>query len=141
VDATNLHAIFRPNQPGLKKVLGDLEAEIMEGMWAADRPMQGRDLHPQLPTGHALSYSTIVCTLTTLEKKNLLHMVAKDGKSRIYIPTMSREDFLHQTLGHVLDNILEAFPDTASAILSQRREPHTLAQLRQLTERVAQLDT
>jgi predicted transcriptional regulator len=133
VDLTNVHAIFRPNQQGLKKVLGDLEAEIMEAVWAQGQPVLARDIHSQLPAGKDSSYSTIVCTMTALVEKRLLQVVAKEGKARIYLPTTSREDFLHQTLGHVIDNILAAFPDTAAALMQRRldTEEASLPRLRQ----------
>jgi predicted transcriptional regulator len=113
----------------------------MEAAWAEGKPILSKDIHPKLPTGKDLSYTTVVCTMTALMKKGLLKIVDKEGKAHVFLPTMSREDFLHQTLGRILENILEAFPDTASTILTRRTAgPHALEQLRQLTERVDQLD-
>lgn len=117
----NLHTIFRPNQPGLKKVLGDLEAEIMEVVWATDANVSARDVHPVLLTGRSLSYTTVVCTMTALVKKGMLRIVARESRAHIYRATVSREEFLQSVLGRVLDNIFEDFPDTAAALLDRRR--------------------
>ena len=32
-----MEGLFRPRQPGLRKLLGDLEAEIMEVVWAVPK--------------------------------------------------------------------------------------------------------
>ncbi|MCL4545430.1 MAG: BlaI/MecI/CopY family transcriptional regulator, partial [Chloroflexi bacterium] len=55
---------FRPDRPGVRKVLGDLEAEIMELIW--DRPAgQGttvRDIFEVLYERRRLAYTTVMNT-------------------------------------------------------------------------------
>jgi predicted transcriptional regulator len=116
----NLHAVFRPNQAGLKKVLGDLEAEVMEAIWAEDTPLLGRDIHARLSGEPPLAYPTVANTLAALHKKGLLRVVEKQGKACRYAPTVGREAFLRQTLGGLLDTLLADFPDTAAALLDER---------------------
>lgn len=129
MDIKNVHAVFRPNQSGLKQVLGDLESEVMETFWAEGKAMLVKDIHPRLPLGKSLTYSTIVCTTTALAEKGLLREVARVGKARVYLPEMGREEFLHRALGHVIDNILAAFPDTAAALLNERLTPERAKRL------------
>lgn len=138
---TNIHAIFRPNQEGLKKVLGDLEAEVMEAVWAVGQPVLVKDIHPRLPVSRQISHSTVACTMAALAEKNLLAVVGKEGKAYVYRPVTSREDFLHRALGQVIDTIFKAFPDTAAALLDEHLDQRQdLQDLLRLRERVEALD-
>lgn len=136
----NLHAVFRPNQTGLKKVLGDLEAEIMEVVWAeGGGSLLGKDVHARLTGQPPLAYSTVANTLTALHKKGLLRVVGKQGKASMYAPTVDRELFLRQTLGGFIDTILSDFPETAAALLDERSRKGTPAEgLDRLKERIEQ---
>jgi predicted transcriptional regulator len=134
----NLHVVFRPNQAGLKKVLGDLEAEVMEVIWAAGAPLLGKDIHARLPGEPPLAYPTVANTLAALYKKGLLRVVDKQGKACRYAPTVGREAFLRQTLGGVLDTLLADFPDTAAALLDERsRRGVSSCDVERLKERIA----
>ena len=57
-------SVFRPDRPGIRKVLGDLEAEIMELVWA--RPVgQGttvRDIFEILYERRRIAYTTVMNT-------------------------------------------------------------------------------
>jgi predicted transcriptional regulator len=71
--------VFRPDRQGIRKVLGDLEAEIMELVWA--RPVgQGttvREIFEMLYERRRLAYTTVMNTVARLARKHLLR-VAKD---------------------------------------------------------------
>ena len=66
--------VFRPDRLGIRKVLGDLEAEIMELIWA--RPTsQGttiRDIFEQLYQQRRIAYTTVMSTMKRLAKKQFL---------------------------------------------------------------------
>src|SRR5947207_8973311 len=80
-------SVFRPDRPGIRKVLGDLEAEIMELVWA--RPVeQGttvRDIFEVLYERRRISYTTVMNTMTRLAKKRLLR-VEKQDQAYVYSP-------------------------------------------------------
>lgn len=133
----NLHAVFRPNQTGLRKVLGDLEAEIMEVVWADGGTLLGKDIHALL-AGPPLAYTTVANTLAVLHKKGLLQVVGKRGKAVQYAQTVGREAFLRQALGGFIDTILADFPDTAAALLDERARRGTTEGLDRLKERLEQ---
>ena len=67
-------SVFRPDRPGIRKVLGDLEAEIMELIWA--RPTgQGttvREVFEVLYERRRVAYTTAMNTMmaTTLISAN-----------------------------------------------------------------------
>lgn len=63
------------DRPGIRKVLGDLEAEVMEWIWARFNQQQGttvRDVFEVLYKRRHLAYTTIMTTMSRLAKKNLL---------------------------------------------------------------------
>ena len=88
-------SVFRPDRPGIRKVLGDLEADIMELVWAR-APAEGatvRDVFEILYDRRRIAYTTVMNTMTRLARKNLLR-VEKADQAYVYFPTMSQEQFV-----------------------------------------------
>src|SRR5919108_4174438 len=87
--------VFRPDRPGIRKVLGDLEAEIMELIWA--RPAgQGtlvRDVFEVLYERRRIAYTTVMNTMTRLARKNLLRVEKKD-QAYVYSPNFTQQEFV-----------------------------------------------
>ncbi len=86
---------FRTDRPGIRKVLGDLEAEIMELIWA--RPVgQGtmvRDVFEILYERRRIAYTTVMNTMTRLARKNLLRVEKKD-QAYVYYPNFTQQEFV-----------------------------------------------
>src|SRR6266566_4084860 len=61
-------SVFRSDRPGIRKVLGDLEAEIMEVLW--ERPInQGttvREMFEVLYERRHMAYTTVMSTMTRM---------------------------------------------------------------------------
>src|SRR6266704_1560666 len=102
--------LFRPDRPGIRKVLGDLEADIMELMW--ERPAEAgttvRDIFETLYQQRHLAYTTVMSTMTRLAKKKLLR-VEKREPTYIYTPTVTKQEFISYLLSHMLENLLVSF--------------------------------
>src|SRR5260370_35877315 len=82
--------VFRPDRPGIRKVLGDLEAEIMELIWARP-PGQGttvREGFEVLYERRRAAYTTAMNTMTRLAKKRLLRVERRDH-AYIYYPNLT----------------------------------------------------
>src|SRR5229473_8691199 len=120
-------SVFRPDRPGIRKVLGDLEAEIMELIWA--RPVgQGtsvREVFEVLYERRRVAYTTAMNTMTRLAKKHLLRVEKRD-QAYIYFPNLTQQEFVSRFVGHILENLyvnfsgatlegLEALPDQEAA--------------------------
>lgn len=101
---------FRPDRPGIRKVLGDLEAEIMELIWS--RPdRQGttvRDVFEVLYERRRLAYTTVMSTMTRLARKGLLR-AKKSDQAYIYYPTLTQDEFISRFVGRILDDLLVNF--------------------------------
>ncbi len=103
---------FRPDRPGIRKVLGDLEAEIMEFVWV--RPIhQGtmvREVFEALYERRRIAYTTVMNTMTRLAKKNLLR-VEKEDQAYTYYPNFTQQEFISRFVGRILEDLLVNFSD------------------------------
>ncbi|MFA5881438.1 MAG: BlaI/MecI/CopY family transcriptional regulator [Eubacteriales bacterium] len=102
---------FKPHKMGYKKVLGDLEAEVMKIVWKADR-VTVRDVYEKLRPEKNLAYTTIMTIMSRLAGKGLLQKEPQ-GNAYLYSPTISESDFAKQVVSEVLDGLLEEFSEPA----------------------------
>ena len=93
---------FRPDRTGIRTVLGDLEAEIMELVWArpAGQGVMVREIFEILYERRHLAYTTIMNTMTRLARKNLLR-VEKAEQAYVYYPNFTQEEFISRLLSIV----------------------------------------
>ena len=131
-------SVFRPDRPGIRKVLGDLEAEIMELIWA--RPVgQGttvRDVFEILyerrlsDERRRIAYTTVMNTMARLAKKHLLRVEKRD-QAYIYYPNVTQQEFVSRFVGRILEDLfinfsgatlenLDALPDQQAAALARK---------------------
>lgn len=127
--------IFRPFGKGLRKVLGNLEAEVMEVVWA-EEDVSVREVHRRLERKRPIAYTTVMTTLVRLARKRLLARRMVDSAYR-YSPVVSREQLAGVVVDSVIDGLLEGFGRTAvSRLLDrlQRDDPRRIEQLARLIE-------
>jgi predicted transcriptional regulator len=109
-------SVFRPDRPGIRKVLGDLEAEIMELVWK--RPInQGttvRDVFEVLYERRRMAYTTIMNTMTRLAKKHFLR-VEKQDAAYIYYPVLKEQEFIDSFVARILENLFVEFSGATRA--------------------------
>jgi predicted transcriptional regulator len=110
---------LRSNRTGLKKLLGDQEAEIMEQVWLNPGPVLARQIYERM--GANLAYSTVVCTMGRLIQKGLLKVLDDTTKPYLYLPTVTREAFVQQAVGRLMGALLEDFPAAVSAVVQQEQ--------------------
>ncbi len=123
------NSLLRANRPGLKKLLGDQEADIMEAVWALGAgPVLAKQVHEQMPGGGRLAYSTVVCTMGRLMTKGLLQVVDGTTKPYLYLPTLSREQFVNRAVGQLLEALSADFPVAVSRFLrpGEAQPPETV---------------
>lgn len=131
-------SVFRPDRPGLRKVLGDLEADIMELVW--ERPAaQGstvRDVFETLHERRRIAYTTVMTTMARLAKKNLLRTEKLD-QAYVYYPNYSRDEFVSRFVGRILENLLVGFAGPTLEGLNRLSEPKTAERARRLLDEIA----
>src|SRR5437899_5812581 len=103
-------SVFRPDRPGIRKVLGDLEAEIMELIWMrpTDQGTTVRDVFETLYERRRLAYTTVMNTMARLARKNLLRVEKKD-QAYIYYPSVTQQEFVSRFVGRILEDLFVNF--------------------------------
>lgn len=97
---------------GRSLVLGDLEFELMEILWAHDESSV-RDVVQEL--SRPLAYTTVMTTLDRLFKKGLLDR-CKSRRAFFYTPRFSREEWERQRAGNLVAGFL-AGPNPSRELL------------------------
>jgi Predicted transcriptional regulator len=130
---------FHPDRPGIRKVLGDLEAEIMELIWAqpVGKGVAVRDIFAILYTRRQLAYTTVMSTMARLAKKQLLR-VEKNEHMYIYYPTCTEKEFISGFVGCILEDLFVSFAGSIVDGINAIRDPQAASEARCLLTEIAQ---
>src|SRR5438552_2592932 len=125
MDPVEKELIIHPDRQGLRMVLGDLEAGVMDVIW---RQPEGewctvRDVYETMLQERRIAYTTVMNTMTRLANKGVLES-SKQGMVYLYRPHQSREAFIQGVVGHVLDRLLVQFKGPAQAAIEDYAAKH-----------------
>ncbi len=98
---------FDPHKKGLKKILGELESEIMEIIWRRGQATV-RDVFTILSRRREIAYTTVKTVMERLSTKKLLNQL-KQSNAFVYTPSLSKESFTRSTIKEILSGLLEDF--------------------------------
>ena len=131
-------SVFRPDRPGIRKVLGDLEADIMELVWArpAGQGTTVRDVFERLYERRRIAYTTVMNTMARLARKHLLR-VEKAEHAYVYYPTFTQEEFVSRMVGRILEDLLVSFSGATLERLQALADPQAAARARHLLDQIA----
>jgi len=125
-------------------VLGDLEAEIMELIWA--RPVgQGttvRDVFEILyerrlsDERRRIAYTTVMNTMARLAKKHLLRVEKRD-QAYIYYPNVTQQEFVSRFVGRILEDLFISFSGATIESLNALPDQQAAAQARKILDEIA----
>lgn len=107
---------FNLGGSGLTRVLGELEARIIEAVWQAE-PTTVRDICAAL--GSASHYKTVMTVTNRLVEKGLLIRERSGDRAYTYHATVSRDAFLAQVAASVASGLVGDFGQQALAQLVQ----------------------
>jgi predicted transcriptional regulator len=102
----------------LAEVLGPLENEIMDVVWAQGE-VTVRDVHTLLEAKRPIAYTTVMTTLGRLADKGFLKRSEGQVAHR-YEALVSREQYADSTVKSVVDWLVDHFPDPAVAYFVDR---------------------
>jgi predicted transcriptional regulator len=106
---------------------GDLEAAIMDVVWAAGAPVRVREVSEQLNRGRPLAFNTVQTVMENLYRKGWLER-RKDGRAYWYTAERSRDDY---AAGLVAEALTAAADPAATLVrLVGELEPGEAARLR-----------
>jgi predicted transcriptional regulator len=131
-------SVFRPDRPGIRKVLGDLEAEIMELIWArpAGQGTTVREVFEVLYERRKVAYTTAMNTMTRLAKKRLLRVEKRD-QAYIYYPSFTQQEFVSRFVGRILEDLFVNFAGATREGLDALPDQQAAAQARALLDEIA----
>lgn len=130
--------VFRPEEPGLEKMLGALETQVMQVIWEASRPQSVQEVREELAArGKEVAYTTVMTTLGRLYAKGLLDREVH-GKAYYYRARVSRRELADSVTRQVLSGLVSSFAEPAIAYFVEALEeqaPDKLDALAQMVER------
>ena len=83
--------------------LGDLEATVMDRVWASADGATVRDIFEQLADARQIAYTTVLSTMDNLYRKGWVRR-DREGKAYRYWPTMTREERSAQLMRAAFDS-------------------------------------
>jgi predicted transcriptional regulator len=106
---------------------GDLEAAIMDAVWAAERPLRVREILERLDRDPPLAYTTVQTVTEILHRKGWL-VRDRDGRAHRYAPAASREDYV----AGMMNEALSAAGDRTATLVRflGDMDPREIAELR-----------
>jgi BlaI family transcriptional regulator, penicillinase repressor len=113
--------------------LGELETAVMEEIWRRGEATV-RDVHEALPRERA--YTTVMTVMTRLCDKGML-VRERRGRSDLYRPTSSREQWTEGRAREGVDALVQEFGDLALAHFTRQvaaLDPERREALRRLAE-------
>jgi predicted transcriptional regulator len=117
---------------------GDLEAAIMDVMWAAAGPLRVREVADELNRSRPLAFNTVQTVMEILFRKGWLDR-RKDGRAYWYVTVRSREDYVAGLMGEAL--AVAQDPAATLMRLVEDLEPAEIAQLRQALDAAAERES
>lgn len=123
---------IRPDGDGLRAVLFDLEADIMQVIWSDERRQWSvNDVLDVLSRDRDIAYTTVMTTMKRLADKGILGR-ARDGRKYLYEASMTREAFLAGLARDVFERLPDIGKDAATAFLVDRIGESDLEELDRL---------
>ena len=131
-------SVFRPDRPGIRKVMGDLEANIMEVIWAypVGVGITVRDVYEKLHKDRSIAYTTVMTTMNRLAKKRLLRAEKRD-QTFVYHPNFTQDEFILRFVGRVLEDLLVSFAGPTFDRLDNLPDQQSAERARHLLDEIA----
>jgi predicted transcriptional regulator len=119
---------FDLDSQGLARVLGELEARILETVWALGQPTI-KEVTAQL--GPQVHFKTVGTVMNRMVEKQLLTRRLR-SREFVYAAVLDREAFVQQVASRVLSGLLSDFGSLTMARFLAGATPEQLAELEQL---------
>ena len=135
--APRLHDTVRLSADGLAKVLGDLEARVMQIIWRIGHPVPARTVHDAVAREHPVAIHTVITVLNKLVEKGLLQREKRDDLLH-YEARLSEDELLSHASRRLVEGILSLGHQAVAAsfvdVLAER-DPERLEELARLIQR------
>jgi predicted transcriptional regulator len=119
-------------------ILHELEREVMEELWRrGESPVRAILDALNASADRERAYTTVMTVMAKLHRKGLLER-RREGKTDIYSPVMSRDDYMEARAQADLDALVEQYGDVALVALARQMnqlDPKRREQLRRIARR------
>lgn len=132
-----LQDTVRLSADGLAKVLGDLEARVLQAVWDLGASVPARAVYERVMVEHPVSPLTVITVLNRLVEKHVLAR-EKTGDLLHYSARMTETEFVAHASRRVVEGILSFQPEAVTASMVDvlaERDPEQLAELARLIRR------
>lgn len=132
-----LQDTVRLSADGLAKVLGDLEARVLQAVWDLGASVPARAVYEQVMVEHPVSPLTVITVLNRLVEKRVLVRERQDDLLH-YAARMTEAEFVAHASRRVVEGILSFQPEAVAASMVDvlaERDPEHLAELARLIRR------
>lgn len=111
--------------------LGQLEATVMERLWASESSVAVRDVLEDLQKERAIAYTTVMTVLDNLHRKGMVTR-EKAGRAYRYRPAYTREEHT----AALMEQVLAGSGDRGAALMHfvEQMPPDEIRRLRQALE-------
>ncbi len=136
-DTPRLQDTVRLSADGLAKVLGDLEARVLQAVWDLGAPAPARAVHERVAEEHQVAPLTVITVLNKLVDKHILER-RKQQDLYHYSARMTEAEFVAHASRRVVEGILSFQPEAVAASMVDvlaERDPVQLAELARLIRR------
>ena len=96
------------------KILGDLESEIMEVIWATGQ-VSVRSVLLELKKKRKIAYTTVMTVMARLYDKGILKRKMDKSGAFVYLQIEDKASFLAKTSKKIIKNFLKEYGDVAVA--------------------------
>src|SRR4030095_8527936 len=100
-----LQNTVRLSADGLAKVLGDLEARVMQAVWRIGEPASAREVHSEVTREHKVEVLTVITVLNKLVGTGLLSRAKRDALFHRQA-RFSEQEFMAHASRRVVEGIL-----------------------------------
>lgn len=132
-----LQDTVRLSAEGLAKVMGDLEARVLQTVWALGAPVPARTVYERVIESHPVAPLTVITVLNKLVTKGFLTRRQRDGLLH-YRAVMQEDELRAMASRRVVEGILSFGPDAVAASMVDvlaEQDPGRLAELGRLIRR------
>lgn len=135
-ESMRLQDTVRLSADGLAKVLGQLEARVMQAVWHLGRPVPARAVHEVVAREHRVALLTVVTVLNKLVAKGLLTRAKREDLLH-YEARITEEAFTAHASRRLVEGILSLDSQAVAASLVDvlaEHDPEQLAELGRLVK-------
>ena len=124
---------FYPKRRGIRKVLGNLEADLLECLWKYGE-LNTQGVLDHLQTAKSYAYTTIITTLDRLYNKGFLKR-SKKGRSFYYSSKYTHDQLQQLIIQKILQSLSKGFKELTIACFVDivgKDDPELLVELEKL---------